>query len=127
MNPLTPELIATGAFDNLHGLVEATDFERHALWERYWSRRMDWDSDGIGYGHQIGELYTSLEPDTSEVALPKARPIFLTFMFATIKGKRICFWNASSQLVDHQMVEEWLKTNLRYEVKTDANNFSHVL
>ena len=110
MNPLSDYHISTGAFNNLHGLVEATDFERHTLWHCH--ERVNWKDDGIGYGHQIGTL--------------NERPIFVAFNFATIDGKRICFWHATSSLVDYDMIEEWLKTNLKYNNKVDANNFHNV-
>jgi len=61
-------------------------------------------------------------------------PVCVDFSFAKINGKYVCFYDATSRIVDHQMVENYIKEN--YPVKwdsgsrtamTDGMNFHHCL
>jgi len=58
------------------------------------SHRVDWDSLRYGISLQIGTL--------------DDRPICIQFTFVRINGHKIAFYEGSSQLVDHKMIEDWL-------------------
>lgn len=102
--------------------VEATSFEQFSLWiyNKYvMEDKKEWLEESHGFGYRIGLI----DEDTD-------KPVFVSFSFATIADKYICFYNATSRYVDHSMVENWLKTN--FPIKhdndsrwsyTDAQNF----
>lgn len=95
--------------------VEADSFAQQSLWEKF-HKKIEWEQDLSGFGMTLGQI--------------KKRPIFVSFSFAKIGGKYVCFYNATSQLVDHKMIEDYLEKNypIKYDggsrrAMTDANNF----
>ena len=68
-----------------------------------------WKQEGMGFLLTVG--------------LMDDRPICVTFSFAVISEKRICFWEATSQLVDYVVVENWLKEKFPGVRRTNAMNF----
>lgn len=106
--------------------VEATDFERNTLWERYSKEglpfnpsrpeaRVSWDE-----GREGGWLAT-----TGELA---GMPVTISLSFATVAGKLVLFYHAASQVVDHRMVEAWLTAHVPAYARgcrsrSDATNF----
>lgn len=103
--------------DKIDALVSATDFERHCLWvknderphPRFGGEKRPWVEEGMGFGQTIGTI--------------NDRPVFMTFSFATISGKRICFWELTSQLADYEMADRWIARNFPGVRKTNAMNF----
>lgn len=64
----------------------------------------------------------------------KNKPVCVSFSFAKIYGKRICFYYSSGRYSDSVMVENFIESN--YSVKwdngtrramTDAMNFHHAI
>lgn len=109
------------------GCVEANSFEKHSLWkENHYladdaRHKREWKDSNSGYGIIIGYV--------------DERPIHLSLRIATIDGQKILFYYATSQVVDHEMIREWLKVNLPDTAKgdypggynhTDATNFHNV-
>lgn len=105
-------------------LVEATNFEQFALW-KMWSPKSDtqcykrldsWEQDQCGQWFTIGHLDN--------------RPICISVTWAILNGKRVMFWDMTSQLQDYKMAEDfWEKhfhgkwDNGRRKAMEDANNF----
>ncbi len=96
--------------------IEATSFEQFSLWKEYHDK-IPWKEDPLGFSQIIGHL-------------SKKRPVNVSFTFAEIFGKRICFYEAVSRFVDHTMIENFLDTNypVKYSngtriARTDADNF----
>lgn len=58
------------------------------------NKRVDWKEVGLGFSLKIGELDN--------------RPVVVSFHFAFINEKKICFYDCVSQVVDHKMIENWL-------------------
>lgn len=121
-------------FEGVQGCVEANSYEYHSLWKDYSKQyyesfkkipdsvTFDWKSDGSGLGKAIGKVGGS--------------PVFLSLRVAEIDGLKILFYDATSRVVDWEMVENYLIENLpesalrgdgRYLNKTDATNFSNVI
>ena len=101
---------ATGMMDNLDCFVEADDFCRTVLWMRNKdSGRRIWEENLHGILVTIGNLHE--------------RPVCVAFSFAKVDNHKLCFWHATSQLVDYQMIEEWFAKHFPKVRKTDANNF----
>lgn len=109
------------------GCVEANSFEKHSLWkENHYladdaRHKREWKDNNSGYGITIGCV--------------DDRPVHLSLRIATIDGQKILFYYATSQVVDHKMIREWLEVNLPDTAKgnypggynnTDATNFHNV-
>lgn len=117
-------------------LVEANSFEYHALWadhshESLWppydqrlvKRAYDpvhWEQVCDGKMEMVGKLGN--------------REVWVSFRWAWLDGQLIAFWEATSQLVDHKLVDAWLAKHFtgRYDnghrpATCDAMNFGHCL
>jgi hypothetical protein len=107
------------AYDDVVFVVEADDFAQQALWER-WHKKLSWQPSTRGEMIQIGLL--------------SDRPVVITLFIHTLQGHKVLFYSATSQVVDHKMVEEWFDEhccpkwdNGTRTARTDANNFHHVI
>lgn len=125
-------------FENVVFLVEATSYEYHSLWadysteyltlpyapkedERLRNRRVDWKQESAGWTISLGVI--------------DKRPICVSINYAILNGKRVMFYYGCSQLVDHQIIENWLKhftSNIKWDngvrwAHCDAFNFHHCL
>lgn len=108
-------------------VVEATSEERTMLWcewsseaagHRYGSpdnERFPWEQVRDGWSHEVGQL--------------AGFPVNIIVNFAVIYGELVMFYYASSRVVDHEMVEEWLRANVPAyrENHTNATNFGHCM
>jgi len=89
-------------FKDVVFLVEADDFARQVLLERVRTHRPDlksWQQVMEGRIVTIGYL--------------GKRPICVSLFYAVIDGKRVMFFSACSMLVDHQLVEDWLRAGFK--------------
>jgi hypothetical protein len=103
--------------------VEANSFEQLKLWETNaagnWWPKLPWEEDCKGFMETIGYLSN--------------RPVCVSFSFAKINGRRICFFDPTSQVVDHKMIEKWFEENCfpvhrgNLFAQCDAMNFHHCL
>lgn len=108
-------------------VVNATSDEQHSLW-REWSKnaaasgwgsarneRVDWQQNPHGWLTRVGEL--------------AGFPVNIEVRWATIGGVLVLFWDGISRVVDYEMCEEWLGTNVPAFATRHANatNFHHVL
>jgi hypothetical protein len=104
-------------FDKVIGVVEATSFEKQYLWS---SATESWR------GNQLGE--------TVIVGRLSRRPVCISLTIDVIGGYPILFVEATSQVVDYLMIDNWLLENLPatalkrggYLNKVDAMNFYNV-
>lgn len=106
--------------------VEANNFEKLFLWKENRDRKepLEWIQDCSGFMHQVGEMISN----------EKKLPVCVEFSFATINGKHICFFNACSRVVDHEMVENFITNtypvtyhNGSRRAICDARNFHQCL
>jgi len=93
-------------------VVAASPFEYMTLWEK-WSKTHDWKSDMGGYLVTVGHI--------------GRRPTCISVRSATIGGRKVMFYEATSMLVDHKKIEQWLEKYLGGVHKTDADNFHTVI
>lgn len=78
-------------------LVEASSCEVFYLWcENDRTKRHRWQEESLGYWWQIGDF--------------GGMPVCCSITWAIINGKRVAFFEGTSQVVDHRMIEAWLKT-----------------
>lgn len=117
-------------------LIEATYEETHYLWTN-WSdealalglgdsrmSRVPWEHISLGFGKTIGHF----GPKGDEM------PVHVSVWFARIgssdlvKGHIIAFYEATSQVVDHRMVDKWLPEAFpASRGKTNAANFHNCI
>ena len=105
---------------DVHGVVEANSFEALCLWQNAKDSGHSWVSAPSGLGKKVGEFY--------------GKPVFISLLSSEVRGKKILFVDATSQVVDHEMIEIWLQTNLPKSAmksdgkfrKTDAMNFHNL-
>lgn len=114
-------------FKDVAFIVEADDFSRHALWNLYHTKPAygvkvaSWEEVMVGKMVKVGEL--------------DGRPVNIVLSWAILNGKRVMFWFACSQVVDHKMISAWFDhfaKNIRWDngtrsARCDASNFHHVL
>jgi hypothetical protein len=113
-------------FEGVEFLVQATDTERFLLWceneNDKSERKVKWEQTSRGAGSTLGWLDT--------------RPISVTLFYAVLNGKKVAFYDATSQVTDHAMVDDWLKTHTLDHIRYDNNqrwahcnamNFHHCL
>lgn len=98
-------------------LVEATSFEHLALWGENDLRtegRVEWDGRGSsGWSIDVGRLADM--------------PVCIYPYWDRIDGKQVCFWEATSAVVDYRMTDAWLAKEFPRVRQTNAMNFGHVL
>jgi hypothetical protein len=105
------------------GLVEATGYEGLCIWREYHEEmKKSWAQVAPGLLETIGHVGDM--------------PVCLSLSINVVDGHRILFWETTSQVVDHRMVEDWFvrtmpKTALRedgkYLNKANAMNFHNVI
>lgn len=115
-------------FKDVIFLVEANDNEVHSFWrDHFHEPRKDyiivkWEQEFCGQLIQIGELDN--------------RPVNIAISYAKLNDKRVMFYYACSQVVDHAMVENWLKhftlETIRWDNNTrwahcNSSNFHHCI
>lgn len=100
-------------------VVEATNAEHFFLWREFHDRT-EWKEGHLGYMETIGHV--------------QGRPVCICLTWDVIDGMNVMFVDATSQLVDWEMVERWLDRhcnpkwdNSTRQARTDAMNFHHVL
>ena len=105
-------------FKDVKFLIEADDYSQFALWKEFHELIDNWQEVSCGYNIEIGKL--------------NRRPIVISINYAILNGKKVLFYWGCSQLVDHKMIEDWIKhftektirwdNNIRW-AKCDAMNF----
>lgn len=73
-------------------LVEATSCEQLDLWVKF-HNELPWEQINPGWLVQVGVLDNM--------------PISISLNWCRIRGHLICFWEATSQVVDHRQIDAW--------------------
>lgn len=105
------------------GFCDATREEEHSVWSSLVQHRdppLTWEQHG-GHGRGVG--------------LIDGRPVFVSLTFNTVGGHRVCFYHATSTVVDHDMVRAYIEAiapETAWETPdrlnhTDATNFTNIL
>jgi len=95
------------------GFCEATSDEQHGVWGRLVNHRapaLTWKQHG-GWGREIGRL--------------DDRPIFVSLSFVSVGGHKVCFYEATSTVVDHTMVREYIETIAPASAKSEGGRLNH--
>lgn len=132
MSPRIAEKMKVTAY-----LIEATDFEKMALWKEYNPdprymfpsdddtirlgvhhkdvskyRFKSWQQDGEAWGSQIGKWH--------------GVPVMLMFSWAVLEGVRVAFWQASGMAIHRGMMDEWLDTYFFGITRVTVDNFHEI-
>ena len=103
------------------GVIEATTCEHQYLWQEFTTESADWVSDMAGIEVTVGGIGDM--------------PVYISLRCAVIRGHKIVFYHATSQVVDHRMIREWLDMHMPQSAfdregerlnRTDATNFYNV-
>lgn len=106
-------------------VVEATSYEKHALWlkhsstakeQRWGTGEYAWSGNGArGWWVEVGML--------------AGKPVTMELIFDTINGHTVLFYSATSRVVDYDMLEAWLRQHVPAYARhnTNASNFNHCL
>lgn len=82
--------------DETRFLVEATDFERLILWER-WHETHSWVQDYKGYWIEVGQVLDM--------------PVGINLTWVLINGHRVLFYQGVSRMLDYEMIQNWLRAH----------------
>lgn len=108
----TPGMWDEPEFKNLDGFVDADSFAYQALWEKH-HEELGWAGNSSGYLLTVGHL--------------DKRPITVETRFATVAGKKLCFWCSPSQVVDHILIRKWFDKYFKGIPHEDATSFYNIL
>jgi hypothetical protein len=102
------------------GVVEANSFEVMCLWKEH-KTRGTWVEHPLGMGCTVGHFGDM--------------PVHVSLRTAEVDGHKILFIDPTSQVVDHRMVRDWLRSEMPKSAKctatgavnkVDAMNFHNV-
>ena len=123
----------TKFFENVAGVVEATDYEHLCLWQKYHQElKHPWIDSREGRFVTVGEVKLVIPG----VRKHKVFPVCVQMSVDVVDGFKILFMEPTSIVVYHEMVEKWLLENLpmtarrydgEYLNKTDSMNFHNVI
>jgi hypothetical protein len=111
-------------FEGVMGVVETTSYERLCLWqENKQHRKLPWKDNLMGYIHTVGEIGDM--------------PVCIRLMTSEIDGHTILFFEPTSAVVDHRMIDKFFEETLPLSAfrggdrekgvnETNAMNFCNV-
>ena len=112
--------------DGVVGAVEATRYEHHMLWQEYANEALMLREGGpdnrLRYSWKQG-----LSGLISTIGHFDNRPVCLSLLVDTVACHRILFWHATSQVVDHVLIDDWMDAVLPYRINGDPMNFCNLL
>lgn len=104
-------------FEGVVFIVECTFNEMHSFWEDYYykpkykkAKIKDWKQESMGQTITIGTC--------------DKRPVCISIFWSWLDGHRVMFYEASSQVVDHKMVEKWI-WHFSKHIKWDGTRWAH--
>lgn len=111
-------------------IVEANSFEHLSLWQQHSTQSPNQAS--FGYGKPL--VWEQMNGWWIQIGKIAQRPICINLQFDKLDGCIICFYDSTSQLVDHAMIDKWLDKHFKGEydngtrrAQCDAMNFGHCL
>lgn len=114
------------------GCVEADTHAVHSLW-------CDYAIEGERFGTPGRTRYTWKQQPSGllrQVGSIDGQPVWISLSINTVDDHRLLFYHATSNVVDNEMVREWLLANLpasalrdggKHIHNTDATNFCNIL
>ncbi len=105
--------------EQVRGVVEANDFERHVLWK-------DWSGDS---GCSPSPLkWEQINGGTAMTLHGSMFDTNVSLMCAKINGQLVLFWYCISSKCDHDLARDWIEASFPNAVEhSDAGNFHAVV
>lgn len=104
---------------NTFHTIEADDYAFHMIWKEYFydvhesARKYEFVQDHSGFARQIGII--------------NKKPVMLNFRWWIVNGHPVLFYGCNSQVVDWEMIEDWLKKYMPHvKYTSDAANAHNV-
>lgn len=118
----TYRMVAEELFSRVTWLVESTHEETFQLWCQ-WHEKLDLWHNGFGLRFTIGHV------DIRQSGERKFRkmPVTVSVSWHPVEGHLVGFYEATSLVVDHDMVRPWLDKMAPHAAHTNASNFAHVI
>jgi hypothetical protein len=97
------------------------------LWSEYW------DNPNLRYGIKVKEWEDLGSGFHTTIGYFGEYPVCVDIQWTKISGKWVAFYYACSQIVDHRMVDKWVRENFEGKAKdgrwahTDVSNFLHCI
>ncbi len=87
-------------YKDVHGIVEANSFESLELW-KYWHQEKgySWVQNNHSWLVKVGEIV-------------KGKEVWISPVAHIVNGRKILFVDATSSVVDWNMIEDYLKENV---------------
>lgn len=110
--------------------IEASHEETMGIWRSFVDhpykncRPLNWEQlDGMMY--TVANVSIQYD-DTGEI---KRMPICVSIMWNLVDGHLMAFYEACSQVVDHDIVKKFIdeKSNSNVNIRTNSSNFHHAL
>jgi hypothetical protein len=91
-------------YKDVHGIVEANSYESLMLW-REWHQIIGctWVQNNSGWLEKVGEI--------------AGKEVWISPLAHIVNGRKILFVDATSAVVDWDMIEEYLKENVPSAIK----------
>lgn len=109
-------------YKDVTAIVEVTSYEALCLWEKWHQQKgYTWEESRSGPLITVGHI--------------NERPVCIAPLVHVVNGKHIMFLEATSALVDWNMIEDWLRENVpsactnngTYLNKENAQNFHNLV
>lgn len=117
----TYRMVAEELFSRVTWLVEATHEETFQLW-CHWHEKLDLWRAGIGHTFVVDYVDIRAHGERKFQKMPVA----VRVLWHPVEGHLVGFYEATSLVVDHDMVQRWLEKVAPHAAHTNASNFAHV-
>lgn len=87
-------------YQDVHGIVEANSYESLMLWKEWHQEKgYTWIQNNSGWLVKVGEII-------------KGKEVWISPLAHIVNGRKILFVDATSSVVDWNMIEDYLKENV---------------
>lgn len=94
-------------YKDVYGIVEANSFETLKLWQDWHQGKgYSWVQNNSGWLEQVGKI--------------GGKQVWISPLAHIVNGRKILFVEATSAVVDWDMIEDYLKENVPSAVKEDG-------
>lgn len=118
------QLSAEKRLEQTFYLVEASHHEQFSLWERWAAQSQCCRGLHLRWEQSNGYIVT--------VGKVNKRPVCVHMSWDIIEDQPVCFWEPTSELVDHVLINQWFEKHFQGKTKdgrraaTNVDNFAHV-
>jgi len=109
-----PQATENSEFASCDAICEATYFEKHVLWQKYFKDTTITYKDNGGYAVVVGKI--------------DGENCCISASFVEVNNKKICYWEPLSNLINHVMIRKFLESKTKTSiVKENPQHFHYIL